>query len=95
MVLMPQTTARPGSAGATVVTPSALPTAVGADIPRISVSDLWKRLEGGEAVVIVDTRSLESYNTQHIAGAISMPEAEVTQRAGELPANSLIVFYCT
>jgi hypothetical protein len=76
---------------ATVVPPAATPPAV----PRITVDDLWQRIQGGEAVVVVDARGLDDYNLKHIAGAISMPEGEVSRRANELPKDSLLVFYCT
>lgn len=66
-----------------------------ADVPRISAQELQKRLQAGEAVVVVDVRPATSYAQEHIAGAISMPEEEVAERAGELPQGNLIVFYCT
>ena len=65
-----------------------------ADLPRITASELESRLRAGEAMVVVDVRSQESYAQQHIAGAISMPEREVAARASELPLDRLIVFYC-
>ena len=65
------------------------------DIPRIAVDELWQRLQAGEAIVVVDARGADDYQLQHIAGAINMPSAEVTQRAGELPKDKLLVFYCT
>lgn len=77
--------------------PTAVPaiTEASQDIPRISVDQLWQRLQGGESIVVVDSRSRDEYNIEHIAGAISLPEQELAARANELPRNSLLVFYCT
>jgi rhodanese-related sulfurtransferase len=63
------------------------------DIPRISPSDLWNRIQAGEAMLIVDARSLEVYELEHIVGAVSIPREEVTQRVSEIPKDKLIVFY--
>ena len=63
------------------------------DIPRISAQDLWERLQAGEAVLVVDTRSLASFEIKHITGAVSMPMGEISQRIDELPRDSLIAFY--
>jgi hypothetical protein len=75
--------------------PTAVPaiTQRGQDIPRIAVDEAWRRLQAGEAIVIVDARSREEYNIEHVAGAISVPEQELAVLAGELPRDSLLVFY--
>jgi hypothetical protein len=64
-----------------------------ADIPRISARDLWDRLQGGEAILVVDARSLSEFEMEHIAGSVSIPAAEVAQRIAEIPKDYLIVFY--
>ncbi len=66
-----------------------------AEIPRIRVQELWERLQAGEAIVIVDVRSRQEYEQEHIAGAISLPLEELSRRAAELPRDRLLVFYCT
>lgn len=70
-----------------------------ADIPypevsRISVKETQKGLEDGE-ILLVDVRSKTSYDSQHIAGAVSIPEEEVGERLSELPVGKEIVLYCT
>jgi hypothetical protein len=70
-----------------------------ADIPypevsRISVNETRDKLEAGE-IILVDVRSEASYNSQHIAGAVSIPEQEVGSRLSELPVDQEIVLYCT
>jgi len=62
--------------------------------PRITPAELREKLERGEAVVY-DTRAKTAYDQEHIKGALSMPSGEVAGRAGELPKDKLIVFYCT
>ncbi len=66
-----------------------------ADIPRIQARELWERLQAGESIVVVDVRSRQEYEQEHIAGAISLPLNELSRRAAELPGNRLLVFYCT
>ena len=66
-----------------------------AEIPRIQARELWERLQAGEAIVVVDVRSREEYAQEHIAGALSLPLSELSQRAAELPRDRLLVFYCT
>ena len=64
------------------------------DVLRITPQELQAKLDAGQAVVF-DARRQESYTQRHIAGAISLPEAEVSARLAELPTDKLAVFYCT
>jgi len=64
-------------------------------VPRITAESLKAKLNGGQDVVIVDTRSLEKFREKHIAGALSMPLLEVDLRYQELPKDKAIVLYCT
>jgi 3-mercaptopyruvate sulfurtransferase SseA len=61
---------------------------------RISVDDARKALEKGQAV-LVDVRAKESYDTEHAQGALSIPLAEITSRANELPKDKMVITYCT
>lgn len=74
--------------------PAAVP-ATAADVPRMRVQELKALLDAGEEVIIVDSRSLTSYEARHITGALSMPVLEVDARYAELPTDRKIVFYCT
>jgi hypothetical protein len=82
--------------------PSAVNTAQGLDsasipypdVPRIALTDAQKELENGQAILI-DVRSKSSYDSEHAAGAISMPEEEVNARLNELPRDKDIILYCT
>ena len=64
-----------------------------ASVPRVSVEELSEALKEGRAVA-VDVRPVEAFEAEHIAGAFSIPEEEVRERAGELPRGKLVVTYC-
>jgi 3-mercaptopyruvate sulfurtransferase SseA len=63
------------------------------EVPRISPEELKDRLDNGEAILVVDSRSLSSFEMEHIAGAISVPDYEVESRLAEFPRDQEIVFY--
>ena len=63
-------------------------------IRRVSVDELQKMVEAG-SVAIYDTRSKAEYDREHIKGALSLPQNEAATRAGELPRDKTLVFYCT
>jgi hypothetical protein len=64
------------------------------NVPRISLEDTRAGQAAGE-LVVVDVRSENSYDTAHIAGAISVPEEEVEARLDQLPRDQELVLYCT
>ena len=64
------------------------------EVPRISAEELKDRLDNGEAIVVVDTRSA-GYGIKHIAGAISVPSVRGESPLDELPLDQEIVLYCT
>ena len=64
------------------------------DVLRISPAKAKELVEAGQGV-LVDTRSVGEYQTLHAAGAISLPEGQAASRAGELPEDQDIIFYCT
>lgn len=63
------------------------------EVPRISSKDLINSIYKGEAVLIVDVRSVQEYEAKHIVGAISVPLDQVEFRMDEFPRDSDIVFY--
>jgi hypothetical protein len=65
------------------------------DVPRITPQEVIAEQKAGENVVVVDARSLASYQDRHIVGAISVPAAEVADHLDKLPEKAHIVFYCT
>lgn len=75
--------------------PAAGTTTVHSDgVRRVGVAELQRMVEAG-TVAIYDTRSKMQYDQEHIKGALSLPEGEVEARAGELPRDKTLVFYCT
>jgi len=76
------------------VAPAPTPT-VAEEVPRIAPQELKAALDAGTHVTVVDARSLEAFNAEHIRGAISLPLTELEQRHNELAKNEAIVFYCT
>ncbi len=61
---------------------------------RISPADAHEAFDRGRAV-IVDVRSLDSYKSEHVKGALSIPLGELETRLNELPRNKMIITYCT
>jgi len=62
---------------------------------EIDPSDLTAALARGEKIIVVDTRTPESYEQTHIPSAINIPNR--TMSAGTtaaLPRNVMIVTYC-
>jgi rhodanese-related sulfurtransferase len=64
--------------------------------PEVTCAELAARLERGEHMVIVDSRTPEEYQRGCIPGAISVPGAELVLRIGDLvPAPDVpIVVHC-
>jgi predicted small lipoprotein YifL len=81
-------------AGCGTSTPSVTPPAVvtTANVQLITTAEAYALVESGEGV-LYDTRSLEEYRAQHAAGAISLPEADIAARYGELPTDKALIFY--
>ncbi len=70
------------------------------DIPRIKCEELQKIIDGGEKVVIIDTRTTASYKDDHIKGAINIylnPAGDPFERQMTimaLPADKPLIIYC-
>ena len=76
-------------------TPANLPQTE-ADVPRVTVEEAFAALNSG-AAVIVDVRSVESFVTKHIAGALSIPldRIEEDSKGLSLEKTKWIITYCT
>ena len=66
---------------------------LGEPMEAVSRAELLARVRSGDAVV-VDLRPAEEYEAGHIAGAISIPLADLEAHLAELPAGVEIVAYC-
>lgn len=57
--------------------------------------DLKVALESGENVVVVDARSSEAYQKEHIPGAINIPHRRMdVETTKHLDKTALVVTYC-
>jgi uncharacterized protein YcfL len=67
-----------------------------AAVPRVSIQQALAALNSG-AAVIVDVRSKEAYDQEHIAGAISIPLATIESdpTSLNLKKDQWIITYCT
>lgn len=57
--------------------------------------DLKVALESGAHIVVIDTRSPEAYQQEHIAGALNIPHRLMSaETTAQLDTAALIVTYC-
>ncbi len=47
-----------------------------------------------KAVTLIDVRPVEEYRAGHVAGALSLPLAEIPTRLAEIPAGVKLIAYC-
>lgn len=59
----------------------------------VTPDELARRMSTGE-VVLLDVRPEQEYASGHIAGALSMPVANILRRLCELPRGKKYVAYC-
>jgi rhodanese-related sulfurtransferase len=60
-----------------------------------SAMDLKVALESGENVIVVDARSPEAYQKEHIPGAINIPHRTMSEATtSKLDRTALLVTYC-
>ena len=66
-------------------------------IARISPEELKAKLDGGEAVLIVDVRDRIDFEAEPtiIPGALHLTIEDLDQRHREIPREREIVLYCT
>jgi rhodanese-related sulfurtransferase len=70
-------------------------------VDRVTVEEVTKWMDRGEAVVFVDTRNPQAWSQsdEKLPGAIRIPADEVERHLGEIPKSSptelRIVTYCT
>ena len=64
------------------------------EIETVDHETLRRRLERGDAVVVVDVRPESEYRAGHIEGAISAPPERLGQMLPSLPGGADVVAYC-
>ncbi len=60
---------------------------------RITAEEVKKRIDAGQKVTILDTRS--KFVGPKVKGAAHVPEAEIDAWAKDVPKDTFIVAYCT
>ena len=67
------------------------------EIKRISVVEVKKRLDKGEPIFFIDTRSSHAWGESDvkIPGAVRLHYSELEQHLDEVPRDRLIIPYCT
>ena len=57
--------------------------------------DLKVALDGNENVIVIDARSLQAYEAEHIPSAINIPHRQMSQQStAHLDKSALVVTYC-
>jgi len=58
------------------------------------LEDAKKDFDAGKAI-FVDTRDANSYNGEHIKGAINIPVANLQAKINTIPTDKKIIAYCS
>ena len=68
----------------------------GAQYRKITAQEAKAYMDGDVAFILLDVRTMDEFNSEHIAGAILIPHTELASRcAAELPdKTALILVYC-
>lgn len=64
------------------------------DTPLMTPIELLRRIDSGEKLQIIDTRSRKQFETSKVVGAIHIPLAELRNRYEELDKECVTVTYC-
>ncbi|HMD34749.1 MAG TPA: hypothetical protein VKH42_07270 [Vicinamibacterales bacterium] len=64
---------------------------------RISVEEVKRRLDGGEAIVVLDSRADDAWRKAEaqIPQSMRVPPDDVESHLSEIPKRGLVVPYCT
>ncbi len=81
-------------ASAPTPTPAQSQTVAQEDIPRATLDEAKAAYDAGSALFL-DVRDAGSYDISRIAGAASIPLAELEQDMGDLDKAQWIITYCT
>ena len=67
------------------------------EIARIAPEELWRRLQAGEEISILDLRHAPAVDAEEatLPGALRFPPQELEQRHKEIPRDRQIVLYCS
>lgn len=64
---------------------------------RVTADEVKQRMERGEELVFVDTRSPQAWgeSDSKLPGAIRVPADQVPQHLDQIPRNHAVITYCT
>lgn len=62
-------------------------------VQRMDPDTLFRKLQAGEPLVIVDVRSPADFEKEHIKGSLPMPFDQLEMRYSSLPAGKAIILY--
>lgn len=94
----PPATPTPGQNSTPTLTPS--PTASRAipstpdEVPRLTIEELWQKMQGNADILVVDDRQKAEYDRDHIKGAVSAPYAAIMAGQWLPPQDREAVLYC-
>lgn len=58
-------------------------------------SDVYNRIKNGDNIVVIDGRSKDAYEKEHIPNAINIPHRDISQKLlSDLDKSKLYVTYC-
>jgi hydroxyacylglutathione hydrolase len=63
-------------------------------VPQWTAGDLARKIETGDAPLILDVRQPGEWQKGHVPGAVHIPGGELVRRTDELPKDRLIAAYC-
>jgi rhodanese-related sulfurtransferase len=68
-----------------------------AELRRITVDEVKKRMDKGEAILLIDTRNPHDWGESGVKlpGALRLHYSELEKHLEELPRDRTIVTYCT
>jgi rhodanese-related sulfurtransferase len=62
---------------------------------EVDSSDLSEALQLGESIIVIDARTREAYNKEHIPGAVNIPHRTMTaESTAQLDKAAMYVTYC-
>jgi|GEM_PF-919001 len=67
------------------------------EVPRIAVEEVKARMDSGEPVFFIDTRSDSQWDETNtkLPGALHVPPGTLDKHLSEIPQDRIIVTYCT
>jgi adenylyltransferase/sulfurtransferase len=63
-------------------------------VPSVTVQELKRKMDAGEAVTLIDVREPWEYDIAQISGSRLIPLGELEERLTELPREGMLVIQC-